>query len=380
MSSAAPDIRHYGTRPDGTTMLVAFTRALAAAGLPVGPERTGRFLQGAAALGVDRGRDVYWAGRATLTSDPDHLPVYDAVFAAYFSDLADLPAARRTPAVPNKVLVPLADLPSGAEQDEQIPPSVKAGAAATEVLRHRDLAGLTDAERRELAQLLRLLEPGLPRRPSRRRGPHHRGPIDPRRTVRAMLANGGEPGVPARHHRRTRPRRIVLLIDVSGSMTAYADSLLRFAHAVHRSQPGAVETFTLGTRLTRISGGLAHRDPERALTAAASAIPDYSGGTRLGDTLKAFLDRWGRRGIARGAVVVLFSDGWERGSPEQLAEQISRLHRLARSLIWVNPHKGKDGYAPVQGGIVAVLPHLDHFVAGHSLAALEDLLEVVRRA
>jgi len=116
------------------------------------------------------------------------------------------------------------------------------------------------------------------------------------------------------------------------------------------------------------------------LTAAASAIPDYSGGTRLGDTLKAFLDRWGRRGIARGAVVVLFSDGWERGSPEQLAEQISRLHRLARSLIWVNPHKGKDGYAPVQGGIVAVLPHLDHFVAGHSLAALEDLLEVVRRA
>ena len=375
MAPAAPD-----TRQDGTTMLVAFTRALAAAGLPVGTERTGAFLRAAATLGMDSGRDVYWAGRATLTSDPDHLSVYDAVFAAYFSDLGDLPAARRTPALPTKTLVPLADVPSAADQAEQAPPSVKAGAAATEVLRHRDLAGLTDAERRELAQLVHLLEPGLPRRPSRRHAPHHRGPIDPRRTVRAMLANGGEPGVPARHHRRTRPRRIVLLIDVSGSMAAYADSLLRFAHAVHRAQPGAVETFTLGTRLTRISRGLAHRDPDRALAAAAAAIPDYSGGTRLGDTLKAFLDRWGRRGVARGAVVVLFSDGWERGSPDELAEQISRLHRLARSLIWVNPHKGKDGYAPVQGGIVAVLPHLDHFVAGHSLAALEDLLEVVRRA
>jgi uncharacterized protein with von Willebrand factor type A (vWA) domain len=195
-----------------------------------------------------------------------------------------------------------------------------------------------------------------------------------------MLANGGEPGVPARHHHRTRPRRIVLLLDVSGSMAAYADSLLRFAHAVHRSRPGTVETFTLGTRLTRVTRALAHRDPDRALAAASAAIPDYSGGTRLGDTLKAFLERWGRRGIARGSVVVLFSDGWERGPTEELAEQVARLHRLARSLIWVNPHKGKDGYAPVQGGIVAVLPHLDHFVAGHSMAALEELLEVVRCA
>jgi len=375
MVTVTHEIRH-----DGTTLFVAFTRALLAAGLPIGSERTGAFLQATAALGVHTGRDVYWAGRATLTSDPDHLSTYDAVFAAYFSDLGDLPAARRAPALPTQILVPLADLPSGADQGEQAPPSVKAGAAATEVLRHRDLAGLTDSERRELAQLLRLLAPGLPQRPSRRRAPHHRGPIDPRRTVRAMLANGGEPGVPARRHHRTRPRRIVLLIDVSGSMAAYADSLLRFAHAVHRSQPGAVETFTLGTRLTRITRGLAHRDPDRALAAAAAAIPDYSGGTRLGDTVKAFLDRWGRRGVARGAVVVIFSDGWERGSPDELAEQIGRLHRLARSLVWVNPHKGKDGYAPVQGGIVAVLPHLDHFVAGHSLAALEDLLEVVRRA
>ena len=375
MVTATGDTRH-----DGTTVLVAFTRALAAAGLPMGAERTGAFLRAAAALGVDSGRDVYWAGRATLTSDADHLSTYDAVFAAYFSDLGDLPAARRTPALPTKTLVPLAEVPAGGDQGDQAPPSVKAGAAVTEVLRQRDLAALTESERRELAQLLRLLQPGLPRRPSRRRAPHHRGSIDPRRTVRAMLANGGEPGVPARRHHRTRPRRIVLLIDVSGSMAAYADSLLRFAHAMHRSQPGAVETFTLGTRLTRITRGLAHRDPDKALASAASAIPDYSGGTRLGDTLKAFLDRWGRRGMARGAVVVLFSDGWERGSPDELAEQISRLHRLARSLIWVNPHKGKDGYAPVQGGIVAVLPYLDHFVAGHSLAALEDLLEVVRRA
>ena len=177
----------------------------------------------------------------------------------------------------------------------------------------------------------------------------------------------------------------MLLIDVSGSMTSYADALLRFAHVVHRYEAAAgrnnVETFTLGTRLTRITRALgAPRPGSRAWRRRPTRFPDYSGGTRLGDTLKAFLDRWGRRGTARGAVVVLFSDGWERGSTDELAEQISRLRRLTRSLIWVNPHKGKDGYAPVQSGIVAALPHLDHFVAGHSLATLEELLEVIRGA
>ena len=156
----------------------------------------------------------------------------------------------------------------------------------------------------------------------------------------------------------------MLLVDVSGSMEPYADALLRFAHVVTRRSPASVETFTLGTRLTRVTRELRMRDADHALHAAGKAIPDWSGGTRLGEVLRAFVDRWGQRGAARRAVVVVFSDGWERGEPVLLGEQMARLRRLAHKIIWVNPHAGKDGYAPVQGGIVAALPYLDELLAG----------------
>jgi hypothetical protein len=177
---------------------------------------------------------------------------------------------------------------------------------------------------------------------------------------------------------------VVLLVDVSGSMSAYADALLRLAHRVLRSGMaggGRVEVFTIGTRLTRLTPALrAHRDPDAALRAAGELVPDWSGGTRLGEVLRAFADRWGQRGLARGAVLVICSDGWERGDVDLLTGQVERLRRLSHRLVWVNPHRGKAGYLPVQQGIVAVLPHVDDFVAGHSLAAFEEVLEVVRRA
>ena len=181
---------------------------------------------------------------------------------------------------------------------------------------------------------------------------------------------------------------MVLLLDVSGSMSAYADALLRLAHRF--SHPGrvvttgstsrAVEVFTVGTRLTRVTRAMRMRDPERAIVAAGETVPDWSGGTRLGETLRIFMDRWGQRGLARGAVVVLFSDGWERGDAGLLGEQMRRLHRVAHRVVWVNPHVGKDGYLPVQQGIVAALPFVDDLVAGHSLATFADLIEVVARA
>jgi len=189
----------------------------------------------------------------------------------------------------------------------------------------------------------------------------------------------GEPGPVRRQRRGSRARRIVFLIDVSGSMAAYADSLLRLAHAVTAAGL-PVETFTLGTRLTQVTRPLRHRDGDRALVAAGSAIPDWSGGTRLAEGIKAFLDLWGRRGMARGAVVVLFSDGWERDDPAALGEQMRRLHALSHRVVWANPHRGRPGYLPVQRGIVAAMPHIDDFVAGHSLAAFAELLEVVARA
>jgi hypothetical protein len=163
-------------------------------------------------------------------------------------------------------------------------------------------------------------------------------------------------------------------------MSPYADALLRLAHVWVRSAPRTTEVFTVGTRLTRVSRALRARDPDNALRGAGEQVPDWSGGTRLGEVLRAFLDRWGQRGVARGAVVVVFSDGWERGDPAMLAEQMQRLRRLAHRVVWVNPHRGKAGYRPVQGGIAAALPYVDDFLAGHSLATFAELVEVVGRA
>jgi uncharacterized protein with von Willebrand factor type A (vWA) domain len=193
----------------------------------------------------------------------------------------------------------------------------------------------------------------------------------------------GEPGEIAWRRRGVRPRRVVLLVDVSGSMSGYADALLRLAHRftqVGRTSGGVVETFTVGTRLTHLTRAMRIGDPERALIAAGETVPDWSGGTRLGETLRFFLDRWGQRGMARGAVVVVFSDGWERGDPTLLGEQMARLQRVAHRVVWVNPHRGKAGYEPVQQGVLAALPHCDDFVAGHSLATFAELAEVISRA
>jgi uncharacterized protein with von Willebrand factor type A (vWA) domain len=188
----------------------------------------------------------------------------------------------------------------------------------------------------------------------------------------------GEPVEISRRHRSTRPRRTVLLVDVSGSMSGYADALLRLAHRV--SSAGETEVFSMGTRVTRLTRAMRVRDVDRALVAAGETVPDWSGGTRLGEGLKVLLDRWGQRGLVRGAVVVVFSDGWERGDAVLLGEQMARLHRLATKVVWVNPHKGMDGYQPVQLGMAAALPHVDDFVAGHSLAAFQEVLEVIGSA
>jgi uncharacterized protein with von Willebrand factor type A (vWA) domain len=193
--------------------------------------------------------------------------------------------------------------------------------------------------------------------------------------VRRVLRNGGEIRRLARHKQRTKPRRLVLLIDVSGSMGPYADAILRFGHVAVRRAPASTEVFTVGTRLTRVTRELRQRDPDRALAASGAAIPDWSGGTRLGEVLKAFLDRWGQRGTARRAIVVIFSDGWERGDCALLGEQMLRLSRLAHAVIWVNPHKGRAGYEPLTGGMQAALPHVSRFVAGHSLAAFQELVK-----
>ena len=204
--------------------------------------------------------------------------------------------------------------------------------------------------------------------------------MDGRATVRAHLRNLGEPTRIRWREQAVRRRGVVLLVDVSGSMSSYADALLRLAHTVVQSAPASTEVFTVGTRLTHVTRALRERDPDRALLAAGETVPDWSGGTRLGEAVEVFLRRWGRRGMARGAVVVVLSDGWERQAPEALGEQMRRLRSLAHRVVWANPHRGKAGYAPVQAGIVAALPHVDDFVAGHSLETFAELLDVIARA
>jgi uncharacterized protein with von Willebrand factor type A (vWA) domain len=178
---------------------------------------------------------------------------------------------------------------------------------------------------------------------------------------------------------RSQPRRVVLLCDISGSMAAYSRVLLRFMHAGVISGE-RLEAFVLGTRLTRITKELTTRDPDRALKSASETVRDWSGGTRLGDTLKEFVDRWGQRGMARGAVVVILSDGWDRGDVEVLAEQMMRLSRLAYKVIWVNPLKAAPGYQPLARGMAAALPYVDVFLSGHNFEGLEELARAIAGA
>ncbi|RCW43572.1 hypothetical protein DFQ14_10649 [Halopolyspora algeriensis] len=366
------DMGDAGHTVDG---LVGFARALRHAGVNCGPDRVRAFLAATEHVGfADRSR-LYWAGRLTLCTDPEDLPRFDAAFDYWFGG-ADMPAPVSGPATEKRARsAALTSREAGTDDAEPL----ATAAGDVETLRSRDLSELSAEEREHLRRMLAELSLDPPLRPSLRRKPFRRGNLDPRATMRALLRTGGEPMRLPRHHRARRTRRVVMLIDVSGSMNPYADALLRFAHVVMRRSPAETEVFTLGTRMTRVSRQLRQRDPERALAAAGAAVPDFSGGTRLGETLRAFLDRWGQRGVARRAVVVLFSDGWERGDTALLAEQMLRLRRLAHAVVWVNPHAGRAGYEPVQSGIAAAWPHVDHLVAGHSLRALQELWWWVRR-
>jgi len=362
-------------------ILLGFTRALRAAGINVTHDRATSFLEAAAMVGADDARNTYRAGRATLCAGPDDLVRFGHVFEAWFGAREQLP--RTVPREkPRHVNAPLPFVESGEVGGEVSPDVVHAAASDREVLQHRDVAGLGPDEKALLDAMIRGLETRLPRRRAQRRTAWRRGEIDVHRTLRTTLRQMGEPGRVEHRRRGTTGRRVVLLLDVSASMRPYADALLRLAHLMVSAagSRGRVEAFTLGTRLTRVTLPLRTSDPDHALVRAGEQVPDWSGGTRLGETLKAFLDRWGARGMARGAVVVVFSDGWERGDAAELGEQMERLHRLAHRVVWVNPHRGKDGYEPVQRGIAAALPYCDDFVDGHSLVSFAKVLEVIGRA
>jgi hypothetical protein len=358
---------------DGT--FVAFARTLRAAGVAATPQQVQTAVEALDVVDPMHRAQAYWAGRLTLCSGPEDLPRYDAAFAAYFGLELDHGMSRRPRVTrPVRAVVPLdaeSDTEPGGEDEDRA-----ATASRLEVLRHRDLARLDASEREEIRRLIALLSPHLPTRPGRRPQQAPRGRVHAGWTIRDTLRHGGETVRLRRGRPVPRPRRLVILVDVSGSMQPYADALLRFAHAAARRHQ-AIEVFTLGTRLTRVTPYLRLRDPDEAMLGVSNAVPDWSGGTRLGEQLRAFLVRWGRRGCARGSVVVVCSDGWERGDAGLLGEQVQQLSRLAHQVIWVNPHRGVPGFEPTTAGMAAALPYVDDLVAGHSLAAFEQLAAIL---
>lgn len=363
---------------DIVVTMTGFARTLRAAGLVADTGRVEAMLRALHTLDVTRGADAYWAGRLTLCTSPEDIARYNTAFAAYFTGEIPRNAAIGLVKGPSQVVgLELLDGVGDAEVPTEAH-DLATQASDTELLRSVDIAAATAEQRADINRMLARLDPVGPVRRSLRTAPSLRGEVDPRRAIRAMLRRGGEVAELPRRDQRDRPRRIVLLVDVSGSMEPYAEAYLRFAHTLARKR-SQVEAFTIGTRLTRITRALSNRDPDTALKAVGAEIPDWSGGTRLGDLLKAFLDRWGQRGMARGAIVVLVSDGWERGEVDLLGAQMARLQRLSRAVVWVNPHVGKDGFAPTAAGMSAALPFVDHLVAGHSVAAFDELGQLLSR-
>jgi len=363
--------------PDAIAIALSLPGQCRLAGLAVPTSATLAFSEALALLGPRGLGDLYWAGRATLVRRPEDLPVYNDAYATLLAASAGAPA-EETLASPTLTLV--ADLEGGWPADGPDPldgsDDMEVRYSATEVLRTVDFAELDDDD--ALDRMLREITVRRSLRRSRRRRPdqHGRGPIDVARTARRSLRTGGETMHRVVRTRRSTPRRLVLLLDVSGSMEPYTRALLRFAHLA-RAGESRVEVFALGTRLTRLTRALGERDPRAALVAAGAAIDDWAGGTRLGASLQQFNDEWGIAGMARGATVVILSDGWDRGEPELLGDEMARLHRVAHRIVWVNPLKATDDYAPLAGGMAAALPHVDHFVAGNSVAALDELAEVM---
>ncbi|MBI1378043.1 MAG: VWA domain-containing protein [Frankiales bacterium] len=380
----------------------AFGHLLHEAGVPVTPERSSRFAQVVVLAAPTTLPELAALGRTTLVSGRDQLEVFDRVFAQVFGGVVDQADFRGDSAHPP----PPSARPEGEraageperEGDDDVQPSgssglpgesgtepesdeesVLAAVSVEERLGEKNFADCSEEELALLNALIAALPFVAPLLTARRKRRHSSGRVlDVRATLRGMHRTAGDPV--HRVHRRptTRPRRVVLIADVSGSMEPYARVYLHLMRGAVKAL--GAEAFVFATRLTRLTRPLQHTHPDVAYRRAAAAAPDWSGGTRIGSALKTFLDQHGRRGLARGAVVVIVSDGWEIEDPALVGRAMEQLSRLAFHVIWVNPRKAARGYQPVVGGMAAAMPYVDTFVSGHSMRAIEDVLEAIRDA
>lgn len=351
--------------------------ALRDAGVTVPSSRAIDFLDALAALEPPDWLDTYWAGHTTLVPHPRDRDTYDRVFRAHFVGVSDGDRVEGEGPEPTSVWVdrPAADHEDDTSGDDE--PQPGAIASASEHLRHRRFDRATEEELRAMQRLMARIVIDLPHRRWRRTRPHRRGArLDVGRSLRRAIRTDGEVVDRVWRHHRRRRRPLVLVLDVSGSMSDHSRALLQFAFSA-RVRAEAVEVFAFGTRLTRLTEVLDANDPDRALAAAARRVVDWDSGTRIGASLDQLLRTWGRRGILRGAVVLVVSDGLERGDVDLLARSMDRVHRQAHAVVWVNPLKVDPRYEPLARGMAAALPSVDHFLPGHDVASLDALADVI---
>jgi uncharacterized protein len=359
-------------------LAAALARRLHDAGVPMTPDRAAGFARALDLVRPVSRRRLYWTARSVFVSDQAHAAAFDRVFAEVFGSAAGPapdPADPDRQATETTLAAPSA--PGRTREDGEELELPVALASDEERLRSKRFDTLEPGELAQLYRLMSRLSVVTPERRTRRAQRDRRGEhMDMRRTLRGSLRTAGDPIRLARRRRRVVHRRIVMLCDISGSMEPYARAYLQFLTSAAGSGPH-VEAFVFATRLTRITRALQTRSPAQAIQRAAAAAPDWSSGTRIGDALREFNDRHGRRGMARGAVIVIISDGWERGDPALVGREMARLARLAYRIVWVNPRVGARSFAPRAGGMAAALEHCDALVSGHSLEALEEVADAL---
>ncbi|GAA4038846.1 VWA domain-containing protein [Arthrobacter methylotrophus] len=390
---------------DAAALAVGFSTALRRAGLPSSPDRAAWLARALRIVPPTAREPLYWTCRVVLVSSREQLPVFDAVFSAAFDgtlDPADTRGDSNRPSAagpeeharpaPSERLLAHADghapasrahvaSPGAGSADESNAPereAILAMASADEHLHEKSFAELTPEEAAQVQRLVRRIVLATPERQSRRtrQRAHGGAKLDLRRTIRAARRTGGDASSLVYARRRPRPRRLVFLCDVSGSMEPYTQVYLSLLQgAVSGAQ---AEAFVFSTRLTRLTRQLSYRNPDKALALGAAAAPDWAGGTRLAESLRRFIDGHGRRGLARGAVIVVLSDGWAQDAPELVEAQMARLRRLAYRIVWINPRKAGIDYQPLVGGMAVALPYCDAFVSGHNYAALSEAAAVIR--
>jgi uncharacterized protein with von Willebrand factor type A (vWA) domain len=370
-------------KTDLLARLGAFARLLHDAGLEAGPRRLTDATRALNFVDLKRQADFRSALRSVFVSRKEDLPTFEAAFDIFWAPPDPRATAgvmpgrsRALPMSPERAkawanALGLNTSQMNREQDATEVPASSSGYSAEELLRHKDFEQMTWQETEQVRALLEQAPWRVAERRTRRLRPARAGHIDLRRSARHAIRSSGE--LMRLFHRRPRMRRrpLILICDVSGSMERYSRLLMIFAHAISRRED--LEAFVFSTRLTRVTRLLRHRDLDRALESVSKSVHDFSGGTRIGDALADFNRHWARRVLGHGAVVIIVSDGWDRGDPDQLTAELVHLRRSAHRLIWLNPLLGSDGYEPLTRGMAAALPHCDDFLAAHNLKALDDL-------